>query len=107
MKVLFFFLVAAQAFCFSAPSQVLLHGGISNGMLNLSWSGPGNINLQANTNLSGGHWDDQSNTLGQNAAALPLNQPQQFFRLKMQPVVGVSLGRANLGFEADGTNTFT
>jgi arabinogalactan endo-1,4-beta-galactosidase len=93
-------------FLITATVGSLGFGSISNGVLNLSWSGAGNIALQSTTNLSGTGWADETNTLGQSAVAVSLHNPSKFFRLKVQAAGGgVSLSQANLGFEADGSNT--
>ena len=94
-------------FLITATMGSLSVGSLSNGLLNLSWPGAGNINLQSCSNLSVGQWLDLSNTVGQSAVAVPLAGPQKFFRLKSQLGAGVAAGQANLSFEADGTNTAT
>lgn len=94
-------------FLITAAMGSLSVGSLSNGMLKISWPGGGNILLQSNTNLPAGAWRDETNTLGQSAAAVPLNVPQKFFRLKSQAGNGVAVGQANLSFEADGTSTAT
>lgn len=79
---------------------------VSNKILNLVWRGAGNVVLQSNTNLTG-VWLDDSNTLGQSAAAISMDTAQKFFRLKTQSSIGVPSGAANFSFEADGSNTAT
>ncbi len=94
-------------FLISATMGDLNVSAVTNGMVTLSWAGSGSVVLQSNTNLSGGLWVDESNTLGQSSATVASGNPQKFFRLKWQAGAGVSSNLANLSFEADGTNTAT
>jgi arabinogalactan endo-1,4-beta-galactosidase len=94
-------------FLITAAVGSLTVNSVSNGMLNLAWSGANSIVLQSNTNLAIGPWQDETDTLGQSSTAVPLGESQKFFRLKLQGGAGTSSNLANLGFEADGTNTAT
>jgi len=94
-------------FLITAAIGNLSIGSFSNRMFNLSWPAGSNISLQSSTNLSAGQWVDESNTSGQSLAAMPLDHPQKFFRLKLLPAAGVSSSQANFNFEADGTDTAT
>ena len=94
-------------FSITATMGNLRVANLTNQTLSLAWPAGNNISLQSTTNVAVGQWLDESNTLGQGAAARPLNLPQQFFRLKMQPAAGVGAAQANLSFEASGTNTAT
>ena len=94
-------------FSITATMGNLRVANLTNQTLSLAWPAAGNISLQSTTNVAVGQWLDESNTLGQGGAARPLNLPQQFFRLKMQPATGVGAAQANLSFEANGTNTAT
>jgi hypothetical protein len=55
-------------------------GGVTNGIVNLSWVGNPVVNLQSSTNVSTG-WLDVPNTLGLYSLPAATGGPQQFFRL--------------------------
>ncbi|HEY1661550.1 MAG TPA: glycosyl hydrolase 53 family protein [Verrucomicrobiae bacterium] len=64
---------------------------ISNGLVTLSWPKAMNIELQSATNLNA-QWTSSSQTAGQGAAALPMNDTASFFRAAAFPPGGLQDG---------------
>ena len=75
---------------------------LSTGAVNVAWPGGNGIGLRSSTDPAAGQWQDFTNTLGLSSAVLPLSAAQMFFRLATDPAAWLSLGQANLSFEADG-----